>query len=123
MAYPNTHPTLKEQRIQMQTTSIGGTPVACYRAVPFRGRITKLQATTQGTITTADCTLTVAINGTTNANLAGTIPVAGAATPQIVTWYPATTVAVSEDDYITITPSGASGASIGCVFDITLQAI
>src|SRR6516164_8665084 len=99
MAYPNTPPTLKEQRFSVSTTSIGGTPVACYRAVPFRGRITKLQATTQGSITTGDCTLTVAINGTTNANLAGTIPVAGAATPQIVTWYPATTVTVSEDDY------------------------
>jgi hypothetical protein len=123
MTLVNNHPTLKEQRIQMQTTSIGGTPVACYRAVPFRGRITKLQATTQGTITTADCTLTVAINGTTSAALAGTIPVAGAATPQITTWVPTTQVFVNEDDYITITPSGTSGASIGCVFDISIQAI
>jgi hypothetical protein len=122
MTLINNHPTLKEQRIQAQTTSIGATPVACYRAVPFRGRITKLQATTQGTITTADCTLTVAINGTTNTALAGTIPVAGAGTPQIVSWIPTTAVYVSEDDYITITPSGASGASIGCVFDISIQA-
>jgi hypothetical protein len=84
LALPNTHPTLKEQRFQLTTTSIGTTPVACYGGVPFRGRIVKIQAVTQGTITTADCTLTIAVNGTTNSNLAGTIPVSGAATPQIV---------------------------------------
>jgi hypothetical protein len=123
MSLVTPHPTLKEQRIMLRTTSIGATPVACYGGVPFRGRITKLQATTQGTITTADCTLTVAINGTTSTPLAGTIPVSGAATPQIVTWIPTTQVFVNEDDYITITPSGASGASIGCVFDIAIQAI
>lgn len=119
VAIPGNHPTLRESfQAPGYTTSIGGTPVACYIRVPFRARIGKLGACTQGAITTADCTVTVAINGTTNANLAGTIPVAGAAAGQVATWTPLIPVYANEDDVITITPSGASGASIACMFGI-----
>lgn len=121
MALTVNHPTLKEARFGIATTSIGGTPVACYGGIPYRGRISKISAVTQGSITTADCTITVAINGTTNTALGFTIPVSGAASGQIVTMTPTTAVYVNEDDVITFTPSGASGASIGCEFTTSVQ--
>lgn len=119
VAIPVNHPVLKETfSVPGYSTSIGGTPVACYIRVPFRARIGKLSAITQGAITTADCTVTVALNGTTNTNLAGTIPVAGAAAGQVASWAPAIPVYANEDDYITITPSGASGSNIACMFGV-----
>lgn len=111
MAIPLNH-TTREHRVATRSSSIGGTPVAAYTASPQRGRVTKIGCVVQGVITTADCAVAVAINGTTNANLAFTIPVAGAAAGQVVSAVPASLVYVSEDDAITFTPSGASGATI-----------
>ena len=122
MALTVNHPLLKETRVQTQTTSIGGTPLACYAGIPIRGRISKIQAVDQGAITTADCTMTVAVNGTTNTALAFTIALTGAAAGRVTAATPTSAVYVSEDDYITLTPSGASGSSIGCVFTISVQA-
>lgn len=121
MALTINHPTLKESRTHASTTSIGGTPVACYAAVPYRGRISQITACDQGAITTADCTVTVAINGTTSTPLAGTIALTGAAAGRVTSWIPTSAVYVAEGDYITITPSGASGSTIGCNFTIYVQ--
>lgn len=115
MALPRNHP-LDEQRVTVQTTSIGGTPLACYAAVPFRGTISKVGCVTQGAITTADAAIAVAINGTASTPLAFTIPVASAAAGQIASAIPAGTVVVNEDDVIKFTPSGASGSTIGGEF-------
>lgn len=120
VAIPQNHPTLKEARVQTQTSSIGGTPLACYAPVPLRGRVTKITACDQGAITTADCTMTVAVNGTTVTALGFTIALTGAAAGRVTAAAPTSPVYVSEDDYITLTPSGASGSTIGCVFVITV---
>src|SRR5438445_2138943 len=108
MALTVNHPTLKESRSHAATTSIGGTPLACYAAVPYRGRISQIVACDQGAITTADCTMTVAVNGTTNTALGFTIPLTGAAAGRVTSATPTSAVYVSEGDYITLTPSGAS---------------
>lgn len=121
MSLPTNHPLLKETFMSTYCTSIGGTPAACYVRMPIRGRISRIAYCTQGAITTADCTLTVAVNGTTNAALAGTIPVASAAAGQTSSYVPTSPVYVSEEDYVTITPSGASGSNIGCMFTVTVQ--
>lgn len=118
MALTVNHPTLKETFQTVYCPSIGGTPVAAYVRVPFRAKVGKVGVIAQGAITTADCTVTVAVNGTTNTALAGTLPLTGAAAGQVATWSPTTNVYVNEDDYITFTPSGASGASIAGVFTI-----
>ena len=62
-----------------------------------------------------------ALNGV--ANTAGnlTIPLAGAATPQTAKATPSAQIYVNEDDLITLTPSGASGSSIGCKFEIVIR--
>lgn len=121
MALTVNHPTLKESRTHATTTSIGGTPLACYAAMPYRGRISQITACDQGAITTADCTMTVAVNGTTNTALAFTIPLTGAAAGRVTSMTPTSAVYVSEGDYVTLTPSGASGSTIGCNFTIYVQ--
>jgi hypothetical protein len=118
VAIPGNHPTLREVFATVYCPSIGGTPVAAYIRVPFNARIGRMHLIPQGTITTADCTVTVAVNGTTNANLAGTLPVAAAGPGVANTWVPLIPVYMAEGDYITFTPSGASGASIAGVFGV-----
>ena len=76
---------------------------------------------TGGTITTADCTVTVAVNGTTIGTF--TITVAGAAAGQLFSGAPSTFAnqAVNEDDVVSFTPSGASGASVPASFFAVVQ--
>jgi len=121
MSLPNNRP-FNEVRSEVQTTSIGGTPVAAYTDAPCRGLITKLSLVAQGAITTADCAIAVAINGTNNTALAFTLPVASAAAGQIVTAIPTAAVYVNEDDVIKFTPSGASGSTIGGKFAVYVRA-
>lgn len=118
VAIPGNHPTLREAFATVYCPSIGGTPVAAYIRVPFNCRAGKLSVIPQGAITTADCTVTVAVNGTTNANLAGSLPVSGAAAGVAASWTPLAPVYMAEGDYVTFTPSGASGSSIAGVFGI-----
>lgn len=122
MALPTNHPTLKEAFSTIYCPSIGTTPVAAYIRVPYRSRLGKISVIPQGTITTADCTVTVAVNGTTNAALAGTLPVSTAAPGVAAVWSPTTAVYVNEDDYITLTPSGASGSNIAAQFGVNFIA-
>lgn len=120
MALPGTH-RFRDSTVRMKSTSIGTTPVACYGRVPHRGTVMLVAACTEGTITSADCTVAFALNG--SANTAGnlTIPVAGAATPQTAKAIPTAQIYVVEDDLITLTPSGASGSSIICNFEVVIR--
>ena len=117
MPLANNH-VFSEERISVQTTSIGGTPVVSYMGVPVRSQIVKISLVAQGAITTADCAIAIAVNGTNNTALAGTLPVASAAAGQIATWVPSSPTYVNEDDVLRFTPSGASGASIGGQFTV-----
>jgi len=121
MPLPNNHPTLKEAQVGCHSTSIGASPAAAYTRAPFRGRIVKFGGVTGGTITTADCTVTVAVNGTSTGTF--TITVAGAAAGQLFSGAPSTFAnqAVNEDDVVSFTPAGASGASVPASFFAVLQ--
>lgn len=101
--------------------SIGGSPAAAYLYIPWRGTVDKVIAITQGTITTADCSVAFAVNGT--ANTAGniTIPVASAGAGEIVSTAPTAQIYVNDGDYITLTPSGASGSNIAAMFFVSLK--
>ncbi len=120
MAIPGNHPILKESFETVYCSSIGGTPVSTYIRVPFNCRIGTMSVTPHGAITTADCAIAVAINGTANANLAGTLPLSGAAAGTAASWVPAVLTYAAEGDIIKFTPSGASGASIAATFGINL---
>lgn len=115
MALPNTW-SLKQRRLDCYSSSIGGTPVIAYQAAPFRGRIAKVGLVAGGVITTADATITVKNGSTTIGTF--TLPVASAAAGQLATGTTSTAAlaAVNEDDVISFTPSGASGASIPGTF-------
>ena len=120
MPIPNNHP-LDEARPHCHSASIGGTPAAAYTSAPFRGIITKFGGVTGGTITTANATVTVAVNGTTIG--AFTILLAGAAAGQLFSGVPTTYALsqVNEDDVISFTPAGASGATIPGTFFAVIQ--
>lgn len=122
MALPSPHPLLREQRVDAGSPSIGGSAVAGYTSASFRGRIVKFGIIAEGVITTADCTVTVAVNGTTIGTVV--LPVASAAAGQIATSAPTTIAlsAVNEDDVISFTPAGASGATIRGRFFAIIQA-
>ena len=121
MPLPSNHPTLKEAQVECYSASIGASPAVAYTRAPFRGRIVKFSAVTGGTITTADCTVTVAVNGSTIGTF--TITVAGAAAGQLFSGAPSTFAnqAVNEDDVINFTPAGASGASVPASFFAVVQ--
>jgi hypothetical protein len=120
MSLPGTH-RFRDMEASVYCTSIGTTPVACYLRAPNRGTVLMVSAVTQGAITTADCTVAFALNGT--ANTAGniTIPYLTAAAGQVVSSAPTANIYVSENDYITLTPSGASGSAITCMFIIKFR--
>lgn len=120
MALPSNH-RFRDTTSGANCTSIGGTPVAVYIRVPYRGAITKVGCVAQGAITTADATMAFALNG--SANTAGnfTLPVAGAAAGQIATAIPTAQIYVQEDDVVTFTPSGASGTTIPAHFFIVVR--
>ena len=121
MPLPNNHPTLKETQVEGHSASIGAAPAAAFARAAFRGRIVKFGGVTGGAITTSDCTVTVAVNGTSVGTF--TITAAGAAAGQLFSGAPSTFAAqaVNEDDVISFTPSGASGASVPGNFFAVLQ--
>jgi hypothetical protein len=121
MAYPSTH-RLNVIHKSSYCSSIGGTPVATYIRVPFRCQVTLVDAVTHGTITTADCSVAVALNGTAISGSPFVIPVSGAAAGQVASMTPTSLVYANADDVISFTPSGASGSSIAATFSAALKA-
>lgn len=113
---------LREEQLECHSASIGTTPAAAYVRSPFRGKVLQFGGVTGGVITTANATVTVAVNGTTIGTF--TILLAGAAAGQVFSGAPTTTAlsAVNEDDVISFTPSAASGATIPGMFYAIVQA-
>lgn len=111
MALTELHPS-SEVTVQCHSASIGASAAAAYVRAPFRGTIRKLGGVTGGTITTADSSVAVAINGTAITGSPFLMTVAGAAAGQHFSLVPTGANTVNEDDVISFTPSGASGSSI-----------
>jgi hypothetical protein len=122
MALPELHP-VSEATLQAFSRSIGATPEAAYLRVPFRCKVMKVGCVTQGTITTADATVATAINGVAITGGSITVTIAGAAAGQVFTATPSGANVANEDDVVSFTPSGASGANIGGQFFAVLRRI
>ncbi len=108
MALSVLHP-LSEAVVSSNTSSVGATPIACFARAPFRGKIMKVGFIESAAVTGSG-TLTVAINGTTITGgvvnyTTGTAGAHFSATPTALN-------NVNEDDFITFTPAGATGASV-----------
>jgi hypothetical protein len=122
MALPNAR-TFNTIDLTAYTPSVATSPVAAYVRVPTRSRILKFTGILGGAITTADGTITVA--NVTQGTTIGTFAVtqAGSAAGLLFSGAPST-VALSqcnEDDVLSLTPSGASGAAIPIHFSISLR--
>lgn len=120
MPLPGTH-TVNTVDLTVSSPSIGASPVTVYMRVPFRSRILKFTGILGGTITTADGTITVAVNGVTVGTF--TVTQSGSAAGQLFSGATTTTILsyVNEDDVISFTPSGASGSSIPMYFSAALR--
>lgn len=120
MAFPNIH-TLDTIHLTTNTPSVGTSPIVAYVRVPFRATIKKFTGVLRGAITTADGTITLAVNGTTVGTF--TVTQSGSAAGQLFSGQTTTNALsqVNEDDIISFTPSGASGSSIGMDFSVVLN--
>jgi hypothetical protein len=120
MAYPSSH-RLNVVHMSCHSPSVGGSPIAAYIRVPFRCQIVKVAVVVAGTITTADCSIAVALNGTaiSGSPFLATVALAGAG--EVASLVPTANTFANEDDYISFTPSGASGSSIPATFSAVLK--
>lgn len=107
------------QTISAYTPSAGATPVAAYASAPFRGRLLKVRGVLGGAITTANGTITIAVNGTTVGSF--TVTQSGSAAGSSFGVVLASPVYLNEDDVISLTPSGASGSTIPMHFHLTIR--
>lgn len=121
MPLPSNHK-INNQTLDAYTPSCGTTPVVAYLRVPFRCRVLKYSGILGGAITTADATITVAnvTRGTTIGTF--TITQSGSAAGQVFTGVPVSPSYANEDDVISFTPSGASGANIPLHVSATFKA-
>jgi hypothetical protein len=115
MSYPGVKNNLTEH-VYSHSPSIGASPVASYMRIPFRCQIRKVGVVAAGAITTADCSIAVALNGTAISGSPFTLPVASAGAGEVASLTPTANVYANEDDYLSFTPSGASGANIPATF-------
>ena len=119
MPAPLNRPTLREQTVSAFSPSIGASPIVAVARVPFRGFI-KLCGLNQVAAVTGTASVQLAING---ANVTGgAVSVTGGAAGTLFSAVPTGNFAVNEDDVLTWTPSGATGASIGATCFAVIQA-
>lgn len=111
MSLPVLHP-LKEYHLNASSSSIGATPKAAYARVPKKGRLVAATCIQDGAIT-GTATIAVAINGTAVPSLALSVTGGTAGTLFRADASSTDPADVNEDDVISLTPSGATGAAAG----------
>ena len=119
MSLPGVH-TLNTIDLTAYTPSCGTSPVAAFIRVPFRCRLLKATGILGGAITTSDGTITVAANSSTVTTFS--VPQSGSAAGQLFSSVPASPTYLNEDDVISLTPSGAAGASVPMHFSVAVRA-
>ncbi len=120
---------LNEETITEGTTSIATTPIAAYGIAPCSGYVQRCMAgaagTTTGTITVAvainggsdicNSTLTIAAGAGSIASSVVEVALMGAGTTSGV-W-------INEGDFVSFTPSGGTGSSIGGSFTMVIRKV
>lgn len=114
MALTELHP-VSEMQVMAFTSSIAGTPVATYVRAPFRGKVLKVGVVQSAAVTGA-ATVTTAINGA--AITGGAVSVTGGSAGSHFSATPTGANDVNEDDVISFTPAGATGAATGHCYAI-----
>ena len=112
MSLPVPHP-LKEYHLNAWSSSIGATPKVAFARVPKKGRLIAVTCVQDGAVT-GTAAVAVAINGGTALSSLALSVTGGAAGTLFRADVSSTDAAdVNEDDVISLTPSGATGAAAG----------
>lgn len=111
MALPTNHP-VNEVRVSAHSPSIAASPIAAYCLAPVRGRLIGVTCVINGAITVADASMAVAINGTAVTGSPFLVLTAGSAAGTSGSLVPSGANTVNEGDYVSVTPSGATGTTI-----------
>jgi hypothetical protein len=122
MTLPNVRP-LNEWVVSCKTASVGTTPATAWCVAPVRGRVVRTYAVLEGTITTANAAIAVAVNGGADIG-GGALSIAPGAAGTGASDAPPNTAGsaqVNEGDFISFTPSGATGAGIPATFHAVIR--
>ena len=122
MTLPNPHP-LNESVVTCKTSSVGTSPVAAWCVAPARGRVVRTYAVLEGTITGANAAIAVAINGGADIGT-GALSIAPGAAGTGASDLPANSAGsaqVNDGDFISFTPSGATGSNIPATFHAVIR--
>lgn len=115
MALTVNHPLIREHTLTAYSSSLGATPIVAYARAPFRGKIVKTGVIQNGAVT-GTSTVTTAINGTSVTG--GALSVTGGSAGTLFSAVPTAAHRVQEDDIISWTPAGATGAVTGQCFAV-----
>jgi hypothetical protein len=122
MALTTLHP-LHEEQVTCHSASVGATPVATHVRIPFRCKVVKVWSILGGAISSADCTVTTALNGTAITGGAITIANSGSAAGDYDSASPTAANLAQENDVLSFTPASASGSSIPATFGAVLRKV
>lgn len=117
MAITNNHP-FTEYQFEAFTSSIGTTPIVAYVRAPFRGKVTKV-GVIQSAAVTGTSTVTTAIAGTNITG--GAVAVTAGSAGSLFSASPTAANQCNEDDVISFTPAGATGASVTATCFVVIQ--
>jgi hypothetical protein len=98
-------------RVFAHSPSIATSPIAAYTLAPQQGSITRVGCIVNGSFTT-DCSVAVKVNGTAIGGSPFTITASGSAAGTNGSTFCFGPNAVNEDDQISFTPSGSTGANV-----------
>ena len=122
MTLPNPHP-FNESVVTCTTASVGSSPVAAWCVAPVRGRVVRTYAVLEGTITGANAAIAVAINGGADIGT-GALSIAPGAAGTGASDLPSNSAGsaqVNDGDFISFTPSGATGSNIPATFHAVIR--
>jgi hypothetical protein len=122
MTLPNFHP-FSELVVTCKTASVGTSPAAAWCVAPVRGRVVRTYAVLEGTITTANAAIAVGVNGGADIGT-GALSIAPGAAGTGASDAPSNTAGsaqVNEGDFISFTPSGATGSNIPATFHAVIR--
>jgi hypothetical protein len=122
MPLPNVRP-LNEWVVTCKTASVGTTPVAAWCVAVVKGRIVRTFAVLEGAITTAPAAIAVGINGGADIGTGAlSLAIGGAGTgASDAPSNAGGNAIVNEGDFISFTPSGATGSSIPATFHAVIR--
>lgn len=112
--------TLMEQKVYAYSPSIGTTPIVAYTIAPFRCKVVAVKSVINGAITVANSSCAITIAGTAITGSPHLIVQSGSAAGQVDTTSFTGANIANEGDYISITPSGATGTTITGLFVFTV---